>query len=187
MLETLPDVVDDWFGVIQAGLRLGIGVHTGMVQLGNAGSTRQRKYGPRGPNVHVASRVEAATKELRVPFVATQSTVEGLSQKFASHRVCRARMPGLQQPVDLYAVQSKASDTHLSATWQMYDQALHLFELGDYQEAAVALATIDRNATSIPSRFLIEQTERELGREQRRRSSDKPAAQPGGVIALSAK
>jgi adenylate cyclase len=66
MLETLPAVGDDWIGVIQTGLRLGIGVHTGMVQLGNAGSTRQRKYGPRGPNVHVASRAEAATKELRV-------------------------------------------------------------------------------------------------------------------------
>ncbi|MEX0611244.1 MAG: adenylate/guanylate cyclase domain-containing protein, partial [Pirellulales bacterium] len=54
MLETLPAVTADWMGVIQTNLRLGIGVHTGIVQVGNAGSTRQKKYGPRGPNAHLA-------------------------------------------------------------------------------------------------------------------------------------
>jgi adenylate cyclase len=187
MLEALPALVDDWIGVIQTGLRLGVGVHTGNVQLGNAGSTRQRKYGPRGPNVHIASRVEAATKVLRVPFVATQSTVARLSSQFASHRVCRALMPGLQESTELYAVQWKSSDAHLSVTWQLYDSALRLFEQGEYQAAADVLTTIDCNMTSIPLGFLIEQTQRELGRKERRRSTDKPAAQPDGVIALSTK
>jgi adenylate cyclase len=187
MLKTLPAVVDDWIGVIHAGLRLGIGVHTGVVQLGNAGSTRHRKYGPRGPNVHVASRAEAATKELRVPLVATQSTVNRLSHEFASHRVCRALLPGLQQPTNLYAVNWQTADTLLAAAWQSYDDALRLFESGEYQEAADVLTAIDQNVAAIPLRFLTEQTKRQLGSDQRRRSTDMPGVKLGGVIALSAK
>ena len=104
MVDKLPAVAADWFRVIQTELRLGIGIHTGSVQIGNAGSTQRVKYGARGPNVHMASRVEAATKELGVPLVATQATAEQLPNTLATNRVCRARMPGLPKPVDLYAI-----------------------------------------------------------------------------------
>jgi adenylate cyclase len=187
MLEMLPAVAADWVDVTQSDLRLGIGLHTGTVQVGNAGSTRHRKYGPRGPNVHLASRVEAATKELRVPLLATQPTVRRLSDRFATHRICRARMPGMRQPTDLYAVCCSASNARLSAVWQIYDAALRHFEQGRFQDAADTLTNIDPMVTEVPSRFLVEQAEREQGRKLRRRSTDKPAAHPGGVIALSAK
>jgi adenylate cyclase len=187
MLESLPEVTADWIGLIQTELRLGIGVHTGTVQVGNAGSTRQMKYGPRGPSVHVASRVEAATKELRVPLIATQPTVDQLSSRFASNRICRARMPGVRQPMDLYAIRSSEGDARLPLAWQFYDKALQHFEQGRIDDAAALLATIDRKLAEVPSRFLLEQVQRELGRQLRRRGTDKPIAHPGGVISLSAK
>ena len=186
MLETLPAVAADWIGVIQTNLRLGIGVHTGMVQVGNAGSTRQTKYGPRGPNAHLAKRVEAATKELGLPLIATAATVRRLSDQLATNRVCRARMPGLRESTDLYAVRLSTSDDRLSAAWQLYDEALRHFEEGGFQDAAAILATIDPAVTGIPSRFLGAEVQRELGRQQRRRSTDRQSAS-GGVIALIAK
>ena len=66
MLDTLPTVAAEWVRMIHTDLRVGIGIHTGTVQVGNAGSTQRVKYGARGPNVHIASRVEAATKELAI-------------------------------------------------------------------------------------------------------------------------
>jgi adenylate cyclase len=186
MLERLPEVADDWIGVIQSHLRLGIGVHTGTVQVGNAGSTKQVKYGPRGPNVHVCSRVEAATKELGVPLVATEATVRQLSSEFAIHRVCRARMPGLREPINLYALQSPESDKRLSQAWQSYDAALRQFERGQFQEAADLLLAIESASVENPARFLSDHVQRELGRNLRRRSSDRPPAHHG-VISLSAK
>jgi adenylate cyclase len=143
MLETLPAIADDWAGAIQADLRLGIGLHTGEVQVGNAGSARQMKYGPRGPNVHVASRVEAATKALRQPLIATTATVESLAELFSINRICRAQMPGLRQPTDLYAVRRMTNDAELAAAWKHYDEALRHFEQGQMQDAADALAEID--------------------------------------------
>lgn len=185
MLQRLPEVTADWVGLTQRDFQLGTGVHTGTVQLGNAGSTRQEKYGPRGPNVHVTSRVEAATKELGVPLLATQPTVQRLANRFAANRVCRASMPGVR-PMDLYALRSTAEEMPVTQAWQVYEEALRRFEQGEFQEAASALATIESPPAGIPLRFLSEHIERELGCAQRRRSTDRPA-QRYGVIALEAK
>jgi adenylate cyclase len=186
MLETLPTVTAEWASAIQTDLRLGIGVHTGIAQVGNAGSTRQTKYGPRGPSVHLANRVEAATKKLRLPFVATTATAERLSGHFATNRICRARMPGFGEPVDLYAICHAPNDPRLAAAWQRYETALRHFETGRLQEAADILAAVGERSAGIPWSFLTSEIERELGREQRRRSTDEPAHH-GGVIALNAK
>jgi adenylate cyclase len=187
MLSALPAVSDDWKSLIHTELRLGIGVHTGSVQVGNAGSKKKTKYGPRGPNVNLASRVEAATKELSIPLVATQPTAEQLSDEFATNRICCARMPGLQRPVNLYAISASTIDSPSSIAWECYDKALQQFEKGDFAAAADSLAHIDQAITEVPWRFLVERVERELGRERRRRSTDKPPAHPSGVISLSAK
>ena len=186
MLNTLPSVASDWSGVTHSDLRLGIGVHTGMVQVGNAGSTRQAKYGPRGPNVHIASRVEAATKALGQPLIATTTTAQRLSNRFAANRICRARMPGLRRPLDLYAVRSSTGDARLSAEWQIYDTALQHFEQDRLQDAADALAKIEGQGAVTPCRFLADEIQREIGRQQRRRSTDRQRA-TGGVIMLHAK
>ncbi len=185
MLERLPDVSDDWVHMTESAFRLGVGVHTGMVQVGNAGSTLQAKFGPRGPNVHVASRIEAATKELGVPLLATQPTVERVSNQFTANRVCRASLPGMR-PMNLYTLRSPLTETRLTEAWNAYDKALHHFEQGEFQEAAAALATIELPPAEVPVRFLSEQVERELGFAQRRRSTDRPAPRYG-VIALEAK
>ncbi len=104
MLKTLPDISADWADIIQRELQLGIGIHTGEAHVGNTGSRRRAKYGPRGTNVNLTSRVEAATKQVAVPLLATEATARQLSNRFAVHRVCRARMPGFDRPIDLYSV-----------------------------------------------------------------------------------
>jgi len=187
MLASLPAVSDEWRSTIHSELRLGIGVHTGSVQVGNAGSTQKAKYGPRGPNVNLASRVESATKELHVPFVATQSTVKQLSANLMANRVCRAQMPGLPEPVELFVVAERATNEKLSIAWQTYGEALRQFEQGNLEAAASALSMIGNDTTDVPRRFLSERVENAQGRERRRRSTDKPAAHSNGVITLGAK
>jgi adenylate cyclase len=187
MLASLPDVTADWVGLIHSDLRLGVGVHTAEVQVGNAGSRRHVKYGPRGPNVHVASRVEAATKELQIPFLATELTVEQLSPEFHADRVCRAALPGLPQPVDLYAVRSAGNDDPTTQLWRDYDEALRCFEQGRYEDAIQTLAACDGVKGGVPVQFLEAQIQRELNRQLRRRSTDKPPAERNGVITISAK
>src|SRR5262249_37612049 len=48
MLAELPELNRRWASVAESPLRLGIGINTGMAQVGNTGSSRKFKYGPHG-------------------------------------------------------------------------------------------------------------------------------------------
>jgi adenylate cyclase len=188
MFETLPDVAADWAHALHSDLRLAVGIHTGVAQVGNAGSARRVKYGPRGPNVHIASRTEAAAKELDVPLVATRPVIDRLSNRFTTHRLCRARIRGVREPMDLYDVSPSMLEPEAAATWKNYERALSLFEHGQLTEAAESLqSVVSSTSEGTPGRFLAEHIQRELGRRRRRRSSDRSSNCPSGVITLGTK
>lgn len=187
MLNTLPRVSAEWADTLPKELRLGIGVHTGMAHVGNTGSRRRAKYGPRGTNVNLTSRVEAATKKLEVPFLVTEATASRLSNRFTAHRLCHAQLPGVERPVALYGVASGNADPSLTAAWQIYSAALQCFEQGRLHEASDRLATIDPNQHEIPARFFADYLQREQSRQHRRRSTDQAAQNTRGVIRMSTK
>jgi adenylate cyclase len=187
MLQTLPAIFSDWAEILHRELQLGIGIHTGIAHVGNTGTRRRMKYGPRGTAVNLTSRVEAATKQFDLPLLITDAAAKQLSNRFATHRVCSARMPGLDRPVELYTVCPSSTDERSSIAWHAYHEALQNFEQGRLQGAADKLATIDPAVSEIPSRFLTEHVTRELARQQRRRSTDKGNETSRGVITLSTK
>lgn len=186
ILQTLPDVAADWADVLQRDLPIGIGVHTGVVQVGNSGSARRMKYGPRGRNVHVTSRVEAAAKELQIPLIATRSTVERLSNQLAARRICRTRLRGVENPVELFAVFPANLSPMEKAGWQVYNDALTCFEQGRLEEALTILRSVDAAVRSVPTAFMTAEVQRLLGHRQRRRSTD-GNDQHEGVISLGGK
>jgi len=185
MLETLPVVREKWSHVLTKDLRLGIGVHTGVAQVGNAGSNRRMKYGPRGESVHLAARVEAASKLIGVPLVVTRAAAARLSNRLVSYRICRAQLPGIAEPVDLFGVRQATAEPVATAQLAKYKRALEAFEAGRLEETARTLNEID--ATSgVPTAFLAAQTDLQLRGRERRRSSDS-TSHPGPVIFLNVK
>lgn len=187
MLQSLPAVSSDWAGFLDRGLQLGIGIHTAVAHVGNTGTQRRPKYGPRGTAVNLTSRVEAATRQLELPLLVTSSTAKYLSSRFKTHRICRAQMRGFGQAIDLYGVLPAAADEPATMAWQTYQRALRQFEEGRLQEAADQLATIDPAIGGVPSRFLLEHIQRQIARQNRRRRTDEEGDSPRGVIILSAK
>lgn len=185
MLTSLPVIEAQWSSLLRQPLGLGVGVHTGIAQVGNSGSSQKWKYGPRGTNVHLASRVESATKELSVPLIATEATASQLSARFICPRLCRVRLPGISEPVELYGVWSADAEPSDMAT---YEHALIEFETGQLDEAAAILATIDAAGTKLPVAFLrssIEQAQSQ--RKGRRRTDQAIAADMSGAIVLDVK
>jgi adenylate cyclase len=181
MLETLPEVAADWRQILSAELRLAIGVHTGAVLVGNAGSRRRTKYGPRGPHVNLASRTEAAAKELQIPLVITQTTADRLSSRFMTHRICRARLRGAEQPINLFVISKTAADEDTLAAWATYDIALCRFEQGEFAAAMLALNSLGETIVLPAASFLASEISRAQGRRQRRRSTDGRGAFDGIV------
>ena len=173
MLQTLPAISGDWAEVLDRELQLGIGIHTGTAHVGNTGTRRRSKYGPRGTTVNLTSRIEAATKQFDLPLLVTTCQPTRLSNRFATHRVCRARMPGLDRPVELFAVCPAVERQKIIDGVACYHDVLQDFEQGHLQQAADCLAMIDPAIREVPVRFLAEHLSRELARQNRRRSSDR--------------
>jgi adenylate cyclase len=139
MQGELPGLNEKWKLQIKGTLELGIGINTGAALVGNTGCPRKFKYGPLGHTVNLASRVEGATKQLCVPTLITGSTYAQLAGSFATRRLCRVRVVGIDGAVDLYELHA----TEIEPEWQfrrdLFESALALFESSRWTEACRTL------------------------------------------------
>jgi adenylate cyclase len=128
MLAELPPLNREWEAKLGATIRLGIGLHTGSAQVGNAGSQRRLKYGPRGHTVNLASRIEAATKVIRAACLLSAATSASMTLPVARRRLCRAQLSGMSEPVDLFELPAQADDPTWPARCEQYAAALAAWE-----------------------------------------------------------
>jgi adenylate cyclase len=173
MLDAMPQVSQNWKCELRGTLELGIGVHSGPVLVGNAGTQSRIKYGPRGSNVNLASRVQAATRQLESSLLVTAATQRQLSSKFFALRTCTARLPGLEQPVELFAVYPASKTSQVKSRLDQYAHALRLFEEGDLIMAEVLLSELVAAGPQTPARFLAQQAASQRCAELGRRSTDR--------------
>jgi adenylate cyclase len=135
MLGRLPGLNARWEAELGRPLDLGIGVNTGPAWVGNMGSRHKFKYGPLGPTVNLASRVQGATKHLRARLLITEHTHQQLGEGFATRRLCQVRVVNVESPVTLYELVPEAPPgwEELRAA---YEEALAEFERGEWRRAA---------------------------------------------------
>jgi adenylate cyclase len=109
-------------------LSVGIGINSGLAQVGNTGSSRKFMYGPLGNTVNLASRVERATKYFKVPVLVTGSTRAKLGDAFHTRRLCQVRVVGIHSAVDLHELHGETASPQWLAFRDTYEAALALFE-----------------------------------------------------------
>jgi adenylate cyclase len=142
MIADQPALDSVWQERVGGPVRLGIGINTGSALCGNTGSKQKFHYGALGHAVNVASRVEGATKQFQMPIILTGSTHAQLGDAFATRRLCRARLPGIDGSTDLYQLHAERA-TEAWQDWQMtYERGLLLFEAGRWLEACRTLHTL---------------------------------------------
>jgi adenylate cyclase len=142
MLADLPQVAAGWQERLESPLRLGVGLNTGQALCGNTGSKFKFKYGPLGHAVNLASRVEGATKHLGIPLLITGSTRAQIGDAFATRRLGRVRVVGIETPVDLYELHAETATPEWCARRDTYEKALALYEAGDWAAAHSVIAPL---------------------------------------------
>ena len=95
-------------GGVYMPLRIGIGLNTGPCVVGNMGSDFRFNYSVLGDTVNVASRLEARTKDYRLPLVIGSRTAEGAKKKFATMEIDLIQVKGKTQPEAVFAVLGRA-------------------------------------------------------------------------------
>ena len=143
ILESLPAVNENWRHLVGRNIQVGIGINTGIALVGNSGSRTRMKYGPRGRNVHIASRIESATKEFGLPLLVSESTHNKIQKHFVTRRVFRANLKGLDGTFDLYQPFDSRMDVRELERLRQYEKALQHYEAGEYIDTMKLLVEME--------------------------------------------
>jgi len=85
-------------------IKIGIGINTGRVTVGNMGSDMRFQYTVLGDAVNLASRIEGQTKSYGVPILIGARTAEAVKDKFAVVEIDFITVKGKTEPEVVYTV-----------------------------------------------------------------------------------
>ena len=159
MCVALPKLRETWGDTLGAPLNVGIGIHSGSAQVGNAGSRRRMKYGPQGHTVNLASRVEGATKVFGVPVLITGSTQQQLPSTVITRRLAQIRVVNIAGAVTVHELAVQPENEQWLSQRDAYEKALACYEGGDWAVGLALLEELEKKVASgrdVPTTVLSE-------------------------------
>ncbi|MFT5136086.1 MAG: adenylate cyclase [Arenicella sp.] len=128
-------------------IKIGVGVNTGEMNVGNMGSEFRMAYTVLGDAVNLGARVEGLTKEYGVLFIVTQFTAAA-APEFEYRQLDTVRVKGKDEPVTIFEPMGLRQDIDAQemAEKEVYHCALAAFALQEFEDALVSFEQLYRDS-----------------------------------------
>jgi adenylate cyclase len=110
MVEELVKLQAKWASEGREPFRIGIGINTGEMVVGNLGSEQLFAYTVVGDAVNLGARLEALTREYEVAIVISESTFQAAGTAIRARQLGEVRVKGRARPVVIYELLGLAGE-----------------------------------------------------------------------------
>lgn len=144
MQAALPRLNEDFATHGWPHVKIGIGVNTGRMSVGNMGSEFRMSYTVMGDAVNMGSRLEGITKQYGVGILVTEATVEA-DPVHAFMKVDDVRVKGKLKPVEIYEVLGEKATlpAEVLENARTFEAAFAAYQQQNWDEAERQLNTLN--------------------------------------------
>ncbi len=145
MLQVLKEMNKGFVKKGWPALKIGIGLNTGDMRVGDMGSEFRKAYTVMGDAVNLGSRLEGQTKSYGVELIVSESTRAAVPD-YVYRELDRIRVQGKDEPVTIFepiALKSKISKAEKSEL-KLYMQAVNYYRSQNWDNAEVQFLNLQR-------------------------------------------
>ncbi|MDH5178535.1 MAG: adenylate/guanylate cyclase domain-containing protein [Gammaproteobacteria bacterium] len=137
MLEEVQKLKRDFEAEGLPPFEIGIGINSGVMNVGDMGSEYRRAYTVIGDTVNIASRLEGLTRFYDVPLVIGEKTYELVADSYACLELDLVQVKGASRPIKVY--QPLCRLEHMTASLkqelELLHQAYRLYRIQEWKKA----------------------------------------------------
>ncbi|MGA8139694.1 MAG: adenylate/guanylate cyclase domain-containing protein, partial [Desulfobaccales bacterium] len=162
MMAKLKALNEEWERQGRPVMRIGLGLNSGDVAVGNMGSDRLFNYTAIGDNVNLASRLEGLNKYYGTSILISSSTAQALDGQFVLREVDLVQVKGKAQALTIFELLGEgAPEPDATAFLEVYNQGLAFFRERRWQESAGAFTeALNLHPQDTPSKNYLELSEK---------------------------